>query len=119
MHKRRLFNGASAAVSFLVAVLVLAIVVRGWGDMRDLFRNRVLAADGGDSNIRRFACLGEGVVTTVEVLAFLMWSENMSKKQGAPWCITFNLFCNRSFLLGSLPYKRKRRASSGDSFCRK
>lgn len=41
------------------------------GHVRDLFRVGVLATDLSDAGIRSLASLGEGVVTAVEVLAFL------------------------------------------------
>ena len=40
--------------------------------MWDIFRQRVLGADGGNADIGGLASLGEGVVAGVEILAFLM-----------------------------------------------
>jgi len=38
----------------------------------DVLGNRMFAADLGDAYVRGFACFGEGVVATVEVLALLV-----------------------------------------------
>ena len=89
--------------------------------MRDLLGVGVLAADLGDASVRGLAGLGEGVVAAVEVLALLrcVWSARLrggAAVAGVQRRLTLSLFCSRSFLFGSLPYRRKSLASSGDIF---
>ena len=89
--------------------------------MRDLLGVGVLAADLGDANVAGLAGLGKGVVAAVEVLALLrcVWSARLrggAAVAGVQRRLTLSLFCSRSFLFGSLPYRRKSLASSGDIF---
>jgi hypothetical protein len=53
------------------AVVSVQAVRRGRGDVRNLFGVGVLATDLGDADVAGLACLGEGVVAAVKVLALL------------------------------------------------
>jgi hypothetical protein len=85
----------------------------------DLFGVGVLAADLGDANISCLAGFRKSIVAAVEVLALLVFrlASEIQCKASCGIERTLSLFCSRSFLLGSLPYKRKRRASSAFIFC--
>jgi hypothetical protein len=85
--------------------------------VRDLLGVGVLAADLGDASVRSLAGLGEGIVAAVEVLALLRCVVSVvCGGSGRGVQLTLSLFCSRSFLFGSLPYRRKSLASSGDIF---
>ena len=82
--------------------------------VRDILRLRVLRADSGNADIASFASLGERVVSRVKVLAFL---EGFSYLRVSRVVLpTFSLFCSKSFLLGTFPYRRKIFCSSSDIF---
>lgn len=55
-----------------IAIRVLLSVGSGRCNMWDFFGIGMLAANLRDANVRSLACLGQGVVTAVEVLAFLL-----------------------------------------------
>jgi hypothetical protein len=82
--------------------------------VRDVLGDGVLASDDGDADVRGLAGLGEGVVPGIEVLALLSGLATTGTEMEAR---TFNLFWIRSLLLGSFPYRRNSRCSSGESFC--
>jgi hypothetical protein len=87
--------------------------------VRDLLGVGVLAADLGDASVRSLAGLGEGIVAAVEVLALLWCVVSVVRGgagRGVQLQLTLSLFCSKSFLFGSLPYRRKSLASSGDIF---
>lgn len=95
----------------------LSVAWCGWGHVRDLLGVGVLAADLGDAGVAGLAGFGEGVVAAVEVLALLRCVVSLVRGgSGRGGQLTLSLFCSRSFLFGSLPYRRKSLASSGDIF---
>ena len=95
----------------------LSVAWCGWGHVRDLLGVGVLAADLGDASVESLAGLGEGIVAAVEVLALLRCVVSLVRGgSGRGGQLTLSLFCSRSFLFGSLPYRRKSLASSGDIF---
>lgn len=75
MQKGVLFYGATAKVLVLTVSVRMAVgrlaVGCGRRDVGNLFGNGVLAADGCDTNVRGFACFGEGIVAAVEVFTLL------------------------------------------------
>lgn len=103
-----------------MAVAVAVAILTGWGgrgDVWDLLGVGVLATNLGDTDVTSFASLGEGVVAAVEVLALLRCVVSLVRGgSGRGGQLTLSLFCSRSFLFGSLPYRRKSLASSGDIF---
>lgn len=81
--------------------------------MRDIVCVRVFSANACHTSVRCFAGFRQGIVAAVEVFAFLRRSVRVLREDRIVRH-TLSLFCRRSFLLGSLPYMRNKRCSSGD-----
>ena len=88
--------------------------------MWDVLGLRVFGANGGNAGVRGFTGFGESIVAGVKVLAFLerkakVRMRNSARETGCgKLLLTLSLFCRRSLLFGSLPYRRKRRCSSAE-----
>lgn len=83
--------------------------------MGDFFSLGMFSADGSDTCVGGFSCFGESIIARVKIFPFLGYMFSMVDALGED-CVTFSLFCRRSFLLGSFPYSRNRRCSSADIF---
>lgn len=87
--------------------------------MRYVLWKGVLATDRSNTSFRSFASFGEGVVPGIEILALLTTVSMMGRllTDKPEESLTLSLFCRRSFLLGSLPYRRNNFCSSSLRDC--
>ena len=98
--------------------VTVAIIWGGCSQMRNIVWIWVLGSDLGHTSIRGLASFGQRIITRIKVLSllrseFLVRSSIISPCLWRTCGLTLSLFWSRSFLSGSLPYKRKSLCSSG------
>jgi hypothetical protein len=70
--------------------------------MWDILGLGVLRADGANTDVIGFTCLGHGIVARVEILALLRGRSAASDYSNA-WLLALSLFWSRSLVLGTFP----------------